>query len=296
MKRRLTPAERKANREKAKHAHRFAETDGQVAVDVARLAPTGSWSPPDFVTRGYYVDEPFACRDCGEGEIWTASQQKWWYEVARGDIFTVASRCRNCRRRERERRNAARRVHLEGLVAKYGPGYHPFTHPPGVRIELLRDRLEFLPLLAAWHHVEWGHLRQGDTVERRISRLEGLCESTEKLPAIFIALKGGLFAGSAMLLAHDMETRQEFTPWLAGVFTVPRYRRQGIASALSRHVVHHAATLGFTRLWLYTFGTERFYERLGWTVVEHTWHRGHEVTLMAHDEPASQKIIVDHLV
>jgi len=30
--------------------------------------------------------------------VWTAEQQKWWYEVAKGPIFSVAVRCRECRK------------------------------------------------------------------------------------------------------------------------------------------------------------------------------------------------------
>ncbi len=57
----------------------------------------------------FYVDRPFTCRDCGAGEVWTAKQQKWWYEVAKGHIDSVAVRCRPCRALERERVAEARR-------------------------------------------------------------------------------------------------------------------------------------------------------------------------------------------
>lgn len=114
--RRLKPAERKAKR----RARGIPESlNGKTMVDVTRLGNSYSrGSHPEFVERGYYEDEPFICRDCGKAEVWTASQQKWWFEVAKGAQFTRASRCRNCRRRERERRNEARRIHLEGLAAK----------------------------------------------------------------------------------------------------------------------------------------------------------------------------------
>lgn len=71
---------------------------------------------PDFVTRGYYVKHPFTCIDCGKAEVWTATQQKWWYEVAKGSAWTTAQRCRLYWQRERERRDEVRRVHLEGLT------------------------------------------------------------------------------------------------------------------------------------------------------------------------------------
>ena len=65
-----------------------------------------------------YEDYPFRCRDCGKGEIWTARQQKRWYEEQGGEIETRATRCRSCRRKEHERKSEARRVHLEGLRRK----------------------------------------------------------------------------------------------------------------------------------------------------------------------------------
>lgn len=87
---------------------------------ITTLAPNNSRSldEPGFLIRGYYRDEPFTCRDCGRNEVWTAWQQKWWFEVAKGGIFTQASRCRPCRRKEQARRREARRLHLEGLAAK----------------------------------------------------------------------------------------------------------------------------------------------------------------------------------
>jgi hypothetical protein len=49
----------------------------------------------------FYVDKVFECRDCGAEEVWTAKQQKWWYEVAHGPIDSIAVRCLPCRRRRR---------------------------------------------------------------------------------------------------------------------------------------------------------------------------------------------------
>lgn len=89
-----------------------------VFVNKEKLAPNNSYGEPVFVQRGYYLDVEFCCEDCGVQEVWTATQQKWWYEVAKGFAYSTATRCRNCRRKERERRNEARRVHLEGLERK----------------------------------------------------------------------------------------------------------------------------------------------------------------------------------
>lgn len=95
----------------------------QIAGDAAPvnyelLAPNNSYSGSDFMRCGFYVDKPFRCIDCGADEIWTARQQKWWFEVAKGHIFSTARRCRTCRRKERDRSNESRRVHMEGLARR----------------------------------------------------------------------------------------------------------------------------------------------------------------------------------
>ena len=94
------------------------ERIGHVAVNREKLAPNPSYDTPEFVSRGYYVDQPFTCIDCGKSEVWTETQQQWWYEVAKGSVQTTARRCRACRRRERERRNEAQRVQREGAAHK----------------------------------------------------------------------------------------------------------------------------------------------------------------------------------
>jgi hypothetical protein len=87
-------------------------------VNAALLAPNNSYGAPDFVYRGHYVDRPFRCVACGKEEVWTGTQQKWWYEVAKGFAYSTAIRCRLCRRKERQRRDEARRVHLAGVARK----------------------------------------------------------------------------------------------------------------------------------------------------------------------------------
>ncbi|MFM9925383.1 zinc-ribbon domain containing protein [Variovorax sp. H27-G14] len=51
----------------------------------------------------HYIARPFTCRDCGAQAVWTARQQKWWYEVVHGHIDSCAVRCLACRRARRQR-------------------------------------------------------------------------------------------------------------------------------------------------------------------------------------------------
>ena len=87
---------------------------GAVAADSTQLAHNNTYG----LLPSFYIDTPFVCKDCGAHEIWTAKQQKWWYEIAKGPIDSRAVRCRPCRLLERARVDEARRVSQAGMALK----------------------------------------------------------------------------------------------------------------------------------------------------------------------------------
>ena len=153
-----------------------------------------------------------------------------------------------------------------------------------MHIDYLADYPEFIPAVARWHHDEWSYIRPGDTVEARTVRLHAECGRGE-IPTTFVAFSGATLFGTAMLIAHDMDTHLDLTPWLASVFVVPDFRRRGIASALIGHVVESAARLGVKRLYLFTENAEQMYSRLGWSVLERTTYQGADAVVMSYDVP-----------
>lgn len=125
--RRTEIIQHRAKKKLAKDVAKVAEEQarrlaGRVLVNPSNLKPTGSYGTPDYVTRRFYEDKPFQCKDCGKSEVWTAHQQKWWYEVAQGDVWTTAIRCRACRKKESARKATARKVHLDGIAKKADSG------------------------------------------------------------------------------------------------------------------------------------------------------------------------------
>ncbi|MEQ1731919.1 MAG: zinc-ribbon domain containing protein [Vicinamibacterales bacterium] len=89
---------------------------GALRADPDQLVHDNTYGPrPRF-----YTNRAFSCIDCGTREVWTAAQQKWWYEVAKGKVASTANRCHDCRRRRRLRSAQDRRVHVEGLIQKFG--------------------------------------------------------------------------------------------------------------------------------------------------------------------------------
>jgi Probable zinc-ribbon domain len=91
---------------------------GTAPCNPENLAPSNSYGVREFVERGYYLDVLFQCTSCLKQEVWSATRQKWWYEVAKESLESRAKLCNSCRRAERERKAEARRVHLEGVAAK----------------------------------------------------------------------------------------------------------------------------------------------------------------------------------
>jgi hypothetical protein len=89
---------------------------GALPAEPANLLHDRTYGPrPRF-----YADQPFVCVECGAEEVWTAADQKWWYEEAKGKVATRANRCHACRRARRLRCAQERRIHIEGVVAKHG--------------------------------------------------------------------------------------------------------------------------------------------------------------------------------
>lgn len=88
---------------------------GAVLADQQELEHNNTYGPlPRF-----YIDKVLVCRQCGIEEVWTAERQKWWYEVAKGNINTDAVLCRACRGKEKKRKDEARNIHMEGLKKKH---------------------------------------------------------------------------------------------------------------------------------------------------------------------------------
>lgn len=151
-------------------------------------------------------------------------------------------------------------------------------------IAYLADHPEFISTLAKWHHEEWAYLRPGESLEGRTARLRKCCHHRQ-IPTVIVAFTASILYGSAMLVANDMETRMEWSPWLAGVFVLREHRRGGIGTALVRRIVEEATGLGVQRLYLYTSSAEHFYARQGWALIEHTNYRGADVAIMSRECP-----------
>jgi GNAT superfamily N-acetyltransferase len=101
----------------------------------------------------------------------------------------------------------------------------------GVWISYLIDHPEYIPQLAQWLFEQWDVILGEKTPEARIEKLKAHMNRDE-LPIAWVAHASGQLLGTAALRVHDLEGREDLTPWLGGVFVASHFRRQGIGAAL----------------------------------------------------------------
>jgi GNAT superfamily N-acetyltransferase len=148
-----------------------------------------------------------------------------------------------------------------------------------IKILSLADRSECIEQLAQWHFAQWGPINPTSTVERRIERLRGHLEPG-RVPQTFVAVDGGRLLGSASLVAADLPSRSDLSPWLASVYVDPPFRNRGVGAALVKRVAQVSQSLAFPTLYLFTPDRVAFYANLGWQVVERDEWNGCPVTVM----------------
>ena len=135
-----------------------------------------------------------------------------------------------------------------------------------IRISYLIEHPEYIPQLAQWLFEHWGSILGEETSEARIQKLKAHM-NRDKLPIAWVAHANGQLLGTTALRVHDLEGREDLTPWLGGVFVGSPFRRQGIGEALCAAVEEAARLRGIETLYLFTLDRQPWYSRLGWTIL-----------------------------
>ena len=142
----------------------------------------------------------------------------------------------------------------------------------GVRISYLSEHPEYVQELAQWLFKEWDSILGEGNPEARIKKLKAHMNRDE-LPIAWVAHANGQLLGTASLRVHDLEGRDNLTPWLGGVFVASQFRRRGIGAALCATVEEAAQSRGIQTLYLFTLDKQEWYLRQGWTLLAPcVWH------------------------
>ena len=142
----------------------------------------------------------------------------------------------------------------------------------GVRISYLVEHPEYIPLLAQWLFEQWDAILGEKTPETRIKKLNAHM-NRDQLPIAWVAHANGQLLGTAALRVHDLEGREDLTPWLGGVFVGSQFRRRGIGAALCTAVEEAARSLRVKTLYLFTLDKQEWYSGQDWRVLAPcVWH------------------------
>src|SRR5437763_7475293 len=133
----------------------------------------------------------------------------------------------------------------------------------GVQISYLIEHPGYIPELAQWLFEQWDSILGEGNPDARIKKLKAHM-NRDKLPIAWVAHANGQLLGTAALRVHDLEGREDLTPWLGGVFVGADFRRQGIGAALCATVEDAARSRGMQTLYLFTLDKQAWYSRLGW--------------------------------
>lgn len=134
-------------------------------------------------------------------------------------------------------------------------------------------------MLAKWFYKEWRQLYDGKT-EADVAQSIRERLNIGKIPLALLALQDEKPVGTVCLKHHDMDTRMDLGPWLAGIYVDPANRRKGIGKQLVDSIINEAGLLGVTHLYLYTPSARDFFARLNWSELETTTYKGLDVTVM----------------
>src|SRR6476646_11149805 len=121
----------------------------------------------------------------------------------------------------------------------------------GVRISYLVEHPEYIPQVAQWLFEQWGSILGEKTPEARIKKLNAHM-NRDQLPIAWVAHANGQLLGTAALRVHDLEGREDLTPWLGGVFVGSHFLRQVIVAPLWAAVGEETRSRGFRTLSLFT--------------------------------------------
>jgi GNAT superfamily N-acetyltransferase len=136
----------------------------------------------------------------------------------------------------------------------------------------LREQPQHLTTVSVWIYRQWW--AGTDTSIEAIERWLSTHLDEGGFPTTFLVVSDGELAGSVSLHETEAENRPAYRPYLGVLFVKPESRGHGFGVALVRAVEAHAGQLGHAAIYLNAAdAVARFYERLGWRVVERAYGR-----------------------
>ena len=152
-------------------------------------------------------------------------------------------------------------------------------------IDYLAEHKELIPEIADLTYSQWTDLFQAAGIDKdKLKELLAERATTDRLPITLVAISDGVLIGTGSIKISEPGTKVGLSPWLAGMYVKESYRGTGVGALIVQALEAKAKALGVDALYLSVGTAERFYRRLGWTVLERVNSYGvKEVALMTKD-------------
>jgi GNAT superfamily N-acetyltransferase len=151
-----------------------------------------------------------------------------------------------------------------------------------IEIAYLADHADQVVALAAALHAQ-DREYYGARTPADVAADLALSLQREALPLALIALRDGVFLGTATLRHDSITTHAHLGPWLAAFYVRPELRGRGIGATLVEAIEAAARRLGFAQLYAGSARAASLFERAGWQVLEHVSYHGEQIAILRRD-------------
>jgi GNAT superfamily N-acetyltransferase len=149
-----------------------------------------------------------------------------------------------------------------------------------IKIDLLKNHPHTIPKLAPIWQEALGKMWLPDV---QIQEIESWFYEwlNNDIPLAYIALYNDTPVGCCSLQLND-GIRPDLKPWLGDLVVTPKYQKQGIGKMLIDTTKQKAFSLGFKKLYLFTFDLTlvNYYVHLGWNINGKDEFKTKSVTIM----------------
>jgi GNAT superfamily N-acetyltransferase len=136
-------------------------------------------------------------------------------------------------------------------------------------IHFLADKPQHIEACAAWSYGRWGVQNPNSSLQKAIEYFSK-CAQKEVIPITLIATRidGDLPVAMGSVWEQDGEEWPQYSPWIASVFTLYRYRGLGLARDIIARLEQEAKNLGVEKLYLHSGSAADLYPKLGYSKIE----------------------------
>jgi len=146
-------------------------------------------------------------------------------------------------------------------------------------IEKLRtkDHLN-IEKIAKWYFDEWE-----TPLDKTIQRLSNpnnpnvYCQMVARFNNELVST-AGLYQDVNLLKVYPQY--QSLGPWIGLLYTLPKYRKQGLGTSVLNALEKEAIKLKLQKIYLYTFTAETLYKKAGWMSIERLRYKGQDTVIM----------------